>query len=90
MNIKFDELRQIKHQLPSGSISRIAGELQLEEQVVRNFFGGKSFQTEHSEQSEDWHWEQGPGGGIMSLKNTQIFDAAMRILYENGKIQIAN
>ena len=90
MNIKFEELRRIKHQLPSGSMNRIAGELKMDEQSVRNFFGGKPFQNEHSPTNEDWHWEQGSGGGIVSIKNTQIFDAAMRILYENGKIQFQN
>lgn len=90
MNIKFEDLRRIKHSLPSGSVNRIASELNLSEQSVRNFFGGKSFQNEHNDSSEDWHWEQGPGGGVMTLSNTQIFDAAMRILFENGKIQLQN
>ena len=90
MNIKFEDLRRIKHQLPNGSITRISEELHLNEQSVRNFFGGKSFQNEHNETSEDWHWEQGPGGGIVSIHNTQIFDAAMRILFESGKIHFQN
>ncbi len=39
MNLTFKQLRNIKHQLPTGSIARIANELQVEEQTVRNFFG---------------------------------------------------
>ena len=44
MNITFDELRQMKHSLPTGSISRIAQDLDLEEQTVRNYFGGESYE----------------------------------------------
>ena len=36
MNITFDELRRIKHTLPTGSVSKIASELDIEEQTVRN------------------------------------------------------
>lgn len=37
MNITFDELRRIKHSLPTGSINKIAKELNIEEQTVRNY-----------------------------------------------------
>ena len=40
--ITFNELRQIKAQLPEGSIHRIADELNLDVETVRNFFGGTS------------------------------------------------
>ena len=36
MHITFNELRQIKHSLPTGSVSRIAKELDIDEQTVRN------------------------------------------------------
>ena len=41
MYITFKELRNIKHSLPTGSIARIANELKMEEQTVRNYFGAK-------------------------------------------------
>ena len=41
MYITFKELRNIKHSLPTGSVARIASELNIEEQTVRNYFGAK-------------------------------------------------
>ena len=38
--ITFNELRKIKDSLPSGSMHRIADELNLNVDTVRNFFGG--------------------------------------------------
>ena len=38
--ITFNELRKIKDSLPSGSMHRIADELGLHVDTVRNFFGG--------------------------------------------------
>jgi hypothetical protein len=78
MNITFEDLRKIKHSLPHGSISRIAQELARDEQEVRNFFGALKFKGATS----DWHYEQGPHGGIVSLKDTTILDHANRILRE--------
>ena len=39
----FNELRKIKDQLPSGSMKKIAEELDLNEETVRNYFGGRNF-----------------------------------------------
>ena len=41
--ITFNELRKIKDSLPSGSMHRIADELNLNVDTVRNFFGGHNF-----------------------------------------------
>ena len=38
--ITFNELRKIKDMLPSGSMQRIASELGISEETVRNYFGG--------------------------------------------------
>jgi hypothetical protein len=84
MNITFEELRRIKHALPTGSISRIASELQLEEQTVRNYFGAHNY-TEGK--VVEWHLEPGPNGGIVHLEDTSILDAAMRILGEGNALQ---
>ena len=41
MIITFNELRRIKDRLPSGSSQRIADELGIDVDTVRNYFGGK-------------------------------------------------
>ena len=41
MIITFNELRRIKDRLPSGSSQRIADELGIEVEAVRNYFGGQ-------------------------------------------------
>jgi hypothetical protein len=76
MNITFDELRRLKHSLPHGSVQRIATSLNRDEQEVRNFFGAVKFKGA----TTDWHYEPGPDGGIINLRDTSIFDAAQRIL----------
>lgn len=78
MNITFEELRRIKHSLPHGSISRIAKELNKDEQEVRNYFGALKFKGA----TDDWHIEPGPDGGIVSLKDTSILEMANHILRE--------
>lgn len=81
MNITFEELRRIKHALPTGSVSRIAQELNLDEQTVRNYFGAHKFENGHL---IEWHREPGPGGGIVHLENTVILDRAKAILEEQN------
>ena len=39
-SITFNELRKIKDSLPAGSMHRIAAELNIDVETVRNFFGG--------------------------------------------------
>lgn len=80
MNITFDELREIKHKLPHGSVARIAKELNLDEQTVRNYFGAHKHVAEH--EIADAHIQPGPNGGIVHLENTAIYELAMRILKE--------
>lgn len=79
MNISFNELRDIKHKLPTGSVKRIAESLDIEEQTVRNYFGANKFQNG---QLTGKHVQPGPNGGIVSLRDTAILDAAMKILRE--------
>jgi len=83
MNITFKELREIKHQLPTGSISKIASELSMDEQTVRNFFGAKKEGGELAK----WSLQPGPEGGIMSIQDTSILDAANKILKETEASQ---
>ena len=79
MNITFDELRAIKHRLPTGSVARIAKELNIDEQTVRNYFGANKFENG---EIIDKHLEPGPNGGIVNLDDTTILDLAMKIIEE--------
>lgn len=85
MNISFEELRRIKHSLPTGSVSRIAKELNIEEQTVRNYFGAKKFENG---QIVSNHIQPGPNGGIVHLEDTTILDVAKKILREKETAQI--
>ncbi len=80
MNITFKELRNIKHSLPTGSISRIAKELDIEEQTVRNYFGAKKYSDGAIIGK---HIQPGPNGGIVCLKDTAILDLANKFITES-------
>lgn len=80
MNITFQELRRIKHSLPTGSVQRIANELSIEEQTVRNYFGASKF---NNGQTTGRHLQPGPLGGIVNLPNTQILESARKIISES-------
>ena len=79
MNITFEELRRIKHALPTGSIARIAQDLELDEQTVRNYFGAHKY---NDGEIVEWHLEPGPNGGIVHLEDTTILNCALAILGE--------
>lgn len=81
MNITFSELRQIKHSLPTGSVSAIAQELKIDEQTVRNFFGAKKYENG---QIVGKHIQPGPDGGIVALEDDTILKVARRILTETA------
>ncbi len=78
MNITFKELRNLKHSLPTGSVSRIARELKIEEQAVRNYFGAKKYNADN--QIIGKHIHPGPDGGYVELADTRILEAAQRII----------
>ena len=77
--ITFNELRRIKDALPNGSMAKIADELGLEKQTVRNYFGGSDYREG---KIVGIHIEPGPDGGIVQLDNTTILEVAQRILDE--------
>ncbi len=81
MNITFKELRNIKHSLPTGSISKIAHDLNLEEQTVRNFFGAKKTPGEPPK----WHLQAGPEGGIVNINDTTILEMAKKIIVQTDE-----
>ena len=77
--ITFNELRRIKAALPSGSMAKIANELGLQKETVKNYFGG----TDYKEgQSVGLHIEPGPDGGIVQLDDISILEVAQRMLDE--------
>lgn len=77
--ITFNELRKVKDSLPSGSMTKIANELGLENETVRNYFGGHNFKDG---KSCGIHIEPGPDGGLVMLDDTQILEIALRIIEE--------
>ena len=77
--ITFDELRRIKDSLPSGSMHRIADELNMTVETVRNFFGGHNFKNG---KSVGIHLEPGPDGGLVMLDDTTVLEKALQILRE--------
>lgn len=84
MNITFDELRRIKHALPQGSVARIASELGIEEQTVRNYFGAHDYENG---QLVEFHIEPGPDGGIVHIEDSRIVERALQILEEQNAVQ---
>ena len=77
--IIFNELRRIKDSLPSGSMHRIADELNMTVETVRNFFGGHNFKNG---KSVGIHLEPGPDGGLVMLDDTTVLEKALQILRE--------
>ena len=77
--ITFNELLRIKDSLPSGSMHRIADELNMTVETVRNFFGGHNFKNG---KSVGIHLEPGPDGGLVMLDDTTVLEKALQILRE--------
>ena len=77
--ITFNELRRIKDSLPSGSMHRIADELNMTVETVRNFFGGHNFKNG---KSVGIHLEPGPDGGLVMLDDTKVLEKALQRLRE--------
>lgn len=80
--ITFNELRKIKDQLPDGATQTIADKLNLNAETVRNYFGGTNWKNG---ESVGFHYEQGPDGGIVTLDDTTILDAAKDIIEKEAK-----
>ena len=77
--ISFNELRRIKDSLPDGSMHKIADQLNVTVQTVRNYFGGSNYEFG---KNCGLHIEPGPDGGIVVLDDTTIYDLAIKILEE--------
>lgn len=63
----------------SGNMHRIADELGLNVDTVRNFFGGHNFKEG---KSVGIHLEPGPDGGLVMIDDTTVLDRALKILDE--------
>ena len=85
--ITFNELRQIKDMLPSGSMQKIADELGLDVETVRNYFGGDHYDEG---KAVGLHIEQGPNGGIVKLDDTTILEKAKEMLMDYIQATIAS
>ncbi|MDR1679334.1 MAG: DNA-binding protein [Prevotellaceae bacterium] len=73
--ITFNELRKIKDSLPDGSLHKIAEELGITVETVRNYFGGYNYKDG---KSIGIHVEPGPDGGLVMLDDTAILDLALK------------
>ncbi|MEE4214933.1 MAG: DNA-binding protein [Bacteroidales bacterium] len=71
--ITFNKLREIKDQLPDGGVKDIARKLEMNEETVRNYFGGSNFDKG---ESIGIHLEQGPDGGLVTFDDTTILEIA--------------
>ena len=58
---------------------RIADELNMTVETVRNFFGGHNFKNG---KSVGIHLEPGPDGGLVMLDDTTVLEKAFQILRE--------
>ena len=81
-SITFNELRKLKYSLPDGATHRIADQLNVTVQTVRNYFGGVNYQFG---KNAGMHIEPGPDGGIVVLDDTTIYDMAIKILEEENE-----
>lgn len=84
--ITFNELRRLKDSLPDGSTHRIADELGISVETVRNYFGGHNFKDG---KSCGIHLEPGPDGGLVVLDDTTILERALQIQAESHQVSEA-
>ena len=87
MNLTFKELRDIKHALPTGSIARIATELNVDEQTVRNYFGAQKYDEGGIAGIQV---EPGPDGGIVHIEDTRILELARQIIEASNQQEISS
>ena len=76
MTLTFNELRKIKDNLPHGAIRKIADNLNMNEETVRNYFGGTNYRDG---ETVGIHFTQGPDGGFVTFDDTTILDMALEM-----------
>lgn len=80
MKITFNELRRLKDSLPNGTIHKIAEELDLTVETVRNYFGGSNYENG---EAMGLSIEQGPDGGIVDIADDTILMKAKELLEQD-------
>ena len=83
MHITFEELRRIKHSLPTGSVSKIAKVLNIEEKTVRNYFVAQKYEDG---KVVGKHIQPGPDGGYVEIEDTTILDMAKKLIKEANTV----
>ncbi len=87
MNILFSELRELKDMLPPGSMNRIAQDLHITPNAVRNFFGGTYYESENP---FGIHIEKCPNGAIVHIENPVIYDCAVGLIAQARRVAAWN
>lgn len=77
MVISFEEFRRVKDSLPVGSMKRIADQCHVDEETVRNYFGGTHFDTG---EVTGVHFEKSVNGGLVRVDDPEIFECAKQLL----------
>lgn len=81
----FNQLRKIKDTLPDGSMQKIADELGISADTVRNYFGAQNY--DNGEMC-GLHLEPGPDGGVVVFNDTKILDVALEMLCFGGLLKL--
>ena len=79
MIITFNELRELKDKLPNGSMKKIADKLDIEEDTVRNYFGGTHYK-EGEGTSAGIHIERGRNGGYVQIDDDRILEKKKKMI----------
>jgi predicted transcriptional regulator len=81
MIVTFEELRKVKDSLPHGSMQKIASDLGVDEQTVKNYFGDYHFR--HGGFA-GVHYEPGPNGGVVMLDDDIIYQKALSLIEDSA------
>jgi hypothetical protein len=79
MIITFNEIRELKDKLPDGRMKKIADQLDIEEDTVRNYFGGTHYK-EREGKSAGIHIEKGRDGGYVHIDDDRILEMARSMI----------
>ena len=83
MEISLQELKRIKHALPVGAITRIANDLNIEEQIVRDFFVGR--QPKNRKEIVEFHRDdKSHNSGLVHFEDISILSIALQIIEESS------
>ena len=86
MVIKYEELRRIKDSLPDGSMQKIATDLGIDVETVRNYFGGYNYRKGLP---TDVHFEKGMNGGVVRIDDAKILDYARKMVNSQQRVSLS-